>query len=291
MQISYPDTLCPICGTEIHWDQDHSSDPEDVYQESVNEQNDEPVSQEELLRRIKELENEKVRSKKKRRAVGGVSLIALTAVAAFLIGMKLPSMLRSSSYSTEETSASTRESVPAAETVTAAPTATPTAAPTATPTAAPTATPTPTPTYRSSYVTGISASSTLPNDKKGFSYYASHAMDGDSSTAWCENSSGNGIGEYLLISFDRTCTVHSITVKPGYQKNEERFYQNNRPQELTITVSDGSSYTLHCTDSIHAADTFTFPDGTETDFIKVSIKSVYAGNKWSDTLITDISIS
>ncbi len=192
------------------------------------------------------------------------------------------------------------------------PTATPT--PTETPTPTPTETPTPTPTetpvvptidpnesavasvveasdvstdgYELVTISSITASSEIEQD--GIDNGATAAIDGDEITSWQEGKDGDGIGEALLINLSRNYDIRYIKFKLGNWRSAERYSQNNRPKELTVLIGD----------EVFNAE---FPDGqteyclalskdVSANLVSVAIQSVYSGDEWDDTCISEISI-
>lgn len=70
--------------------------------------------------------------------------------------------------------------------------------------------------------------------------------DGRWDTAW--RVQGNGIGESLVLEFDRPIRVDEIQVLPGYAKLDpadgtDRFWQNRRVSRVRFEFSDGTQTT------------------------------------------------
>ena len=71
-----------------------------------------------------------------------------------------------------------------------------------------------------------------------------HAVDGDPTTAW--RVPGNGVGEYLILTFGEPVHVEFIAMIPGYAKVDpidgtDRFWQNRRVSSAQFLFSDGQS--------------------------------------------------
>lgn len=118
---------------------------------------------------------------------------------------------------------------------------------------------------------------------------ARNVLDGSSATAWSEGVSGNGIGETLTIQLNTTCRVNGIRILNGYQKSSDLYYKNARPSELRVTFSDGSSEDLYLTDEM-GWQGFTFSASHVTDQVTLTILGVYSGNKYEDTLISEVEL-
>ncbi len=136
-----------------------------------------------------------------------------------------------------------------------------------------------------SRVVQITASSTLTDN--GTVYPASLIMDGVMATAWSEGAEGYGIGESVTFSFNGTCHVSGLIIYNGYQKDSDLYYKNSRPREIMISTSKGDMSYIELADTM-GPQTVTFNDPVDTTFIRITIESVYPGNKYEDTLISEI---
>lgn len=73
-----------------------------------------------------------------------------------------------------------------------------------------------------------------------------NVIDGSYRTAWVEDASGDGIGEWLKLSFDRTYSINGVSVSNGYKKSSDLYQKNSRAEKIRLHFSDGSyrDYTL-----------------------------------------------
>lgn len=140
-----------------------------------------------------------------------------------------------------------------------------------------------------SAVSGANASSYLVEPQYGISHGPECVIDGNLSTGWVENASGQGIGESVTLSFNNVYRVSGFTINAGYQKSSSLYYKNSRPASLLVTFSDGSSVKLDL-DDYYGQQTFTFTSPVETTSVTFAIESVYAGNTYQDTVISEISL-
>ena len=233
-------------------------------------------------------------------------VIAVVGIAAFVLVSKY--MGESSQKSTSQTEqVKLTPTVSPTATETPVPTATETPTPTATPTETPTETPTPIPTidenesavaaivkasdvstdgYSLVSISKISASSQITQD--GINNGATAAIDGDEITSWQEGADGDGIGEALFINLTRDYEIRYIKFKLGNWRSAETYRQNNRPRKLAVQIGD-VVYNVE------------FPDGqTEyclalskdlsANYISITIQSVYSGDDWDDTCISEVEI-
>ena len=233
-------------------------------------------------------------------------VIAVVGIAAFVLVSKY--MGESSQKSTSQTEqVKLTPTVSPTATETPVPTATETPTPTATPTETPTETPTPIPTidenesavaaivkasdvstdgYSLVNISKISASSHITQE--GVNNDATAAIDGDEITSWQEGADGDGIGEALFINLTRDYEIRYIKFKLGNWRSAETYRQNNRPRKLAVQIGD-VVYNVE------------FPDGqTEyclalskdlsANYISITIQSVYSGDDWDDTCISEVGI-
>ena len=200
-------------------------------------------------------------------------------------------------------------------TPTAIPTPEPTPTPTAIPTPEPTPIPTPAPTPEAVQPSEITAALVpIETARSAFTnlHYASIksatadstikqtgenanavnepklAFDGDESTNWQEGKSDSGIGVGIAASFTKTEKVRYITLKLGNWKKEKNYYKgNNRPKKLRIEMQGFDREVGFPQDEwVEFCVELSAP--CETSWIKFTIRDVYRGNEWDDTVISDI---
>jgi hypothetical protein len=142
----------------------------------------------------------------------------------------------------------------------------------------------------------------------GVGFTADSAFDGAAETAWCENASGAGKGEYL--SFRLTKSVWGLSIYNGFTRFHfpDEFFEaayfehkledpsrgirdyfglNNRVKELEITSETGELlYTLSLGDTRAAQD---FPGVfLSPGRYRAVIRDVYSGSTWDDTCLGEI---
>ena len=127
-------------------------------------------------------------------------------------------------------------------------------------------------------------------ESKG-TYPVGNAFDGDLSTCWAEGASGYGIGEGISFTV-ATCGQASITLNiySGYHKSSERYYQNGRLMDITLLIN-GVPFTHTFSDAM-LPEAITIDGLADHAFVTIDliIDSVYEGNKWSDTCISEIEV-
>lgn len=146
-------------------------------------------------------------------------------------------------------------------------------------------------------------------DEWSCKYSAYNAFDGDQTTAWSEGAEGDGEGEILIVPVD---IFREIKIWSGFGKSDILFLANNRPHEIKIyyfqtneepqAVQNGVEFkniqlvetknivledknewqhlpNLHKTGNCNTVD---------AGFLGIEIISVFKGNKYADTCISEI---
>lgn len=142
-------------------------------------------------------------------------------------------------------------------------------------------------------ISSVSASSHLEEyyESTGHLYHVpENTIDGSYRTAWVENADGDGIGEWIKLSFDRTYTINGIEISNGYKKSADLYAKNNRPRQVRLHFSDGSYQDYDLTDTFEGAQRLTFPEPVTTNSIMIELLSVYPGTKYQDTCITELQV-
>ncbi|MBQ0002846.1 MAG: hypothetical protein KBT21_04855 [Treponema sp.] len=103
---------------------------------------------------------------------------------------------------------------------------------------------------------------------------------------WVEGASDSGIGESILVEF--TQDMYGISILNGYADiNRMKFYkENSRVKTLLVEdLQNGTSQTVNFEDCVY----FNYINFSKpTSKIKLTIKDVYSGSKYSDTCISAI---
>ena len=114
-------------------------------------------------------------------------------------------------------------------------------------------------------------------------------MDGDLSTAWVESADGSGEGEAFTLKLNGTYKVSGFTIYAGYQKNEDIYAKNSRPEKMTVMFSDGTRQDVELAD-INGPQKITFGAAVNTSSMRFIIQSVYPGTKYQDTAVSEIAL-
>ena len=134
-------------------------------------------------------------------------------------------------------------------------------------------------------ITEVYATSSL--SEYDMTHSPNRVIDGNTSTAWVEGVKGNGLGESVAFLLDDTYMMSGFEIYTGYQKDSDRYYKNARPKEISVSFSDGTSQIFELKDMM-GVQKIQLVAPVETNSIKITIRSVYSGNKYEDTVISEI---
>ncbi len=135
-------------------------------------------------------------------------------------------------------------------------------------------------------ISSVRASSEL--SENNMTHSAGRICDGRLDSAWVEGASGPGVNESIVFSFDAEYKVSGMNINAGYQKNQDIYYKNARPQSLKLTFSDGTSMSLQLND-ICGPQNIAFEHPVNTKEISVVTESIYPGNKYEDMAISELA--
>jgi hypothetical protein len=135
--------------------------------------------------------------------------------------------------------------------------------------------------------TAATASSYLKATESN-SYRATNLLDGDLTTAWNEGAEGVGLGEWVRFEFSQQTELARLEIANGYQKDDERFAGNPRVKTIRIEYSTGTSQLVDLLD-IKEFQTIN-TTRTAVEWLKLTIVSVYPGEEWEDTALSEVRI-
>ncbi|MFI3202563.1 MAG: hypothetical protein R3Y54_13770, partial [Eubacteriales bacterium] len=131
-------------------------------------------------------------------------------------------------------------------------------------------------------ITNASASSILPTWQHK-TYVPNNTLDGDTGTAWVENASGMGIGEWIEYYFSSTEVVQEIQFYNGYGAV---FDTNGVLSKVAISLSGGETFLY----SVGGHwNTLVLPYALETTSVRLTIVEAYT-NQHQDTCISETVI-
>jgi hypothetical protein len=143
--------------------------------------------------------------------------------------------------------------------------------------------------YRSIGTDTYCASSVL-SPQSGNTYGVRHLFESDENTAWVEGKPGQGLGEWVVVEFDKLRAVRGITIKNGYQKNSDIFYKNSRVRRLRLVFSQGDTKSFALEDRL-GNQNINFDAPIRSHWIQFIIDDVFPGSKYTDTAISKLVIA
>lgn len=120
-----------------------------------------------------------------------------------------------------------------------------------------------------------------------FTYEPKCILDDSKRTAWNEGVDGPGLGQWIRVSASSLQHVSGMSIRNGYPLRKSVYYNNNRPKDLTIILSDGHEINWTLDDLYDEWQDITFDTPHDIYWIKIVIQSVYEG-KIDDTCISSI---
>jgi hypothetical protein len=125
-----------------------------------------------------------------------------------------------------------------------------------------------------------------------YSYGPENLFDDDTDTAWVEGVPGQGIGQWIVVAFDRIRLVKSIEVINGYAKDHLVFQKNSRVKDIKIEFSGRDEPAYFKLKDSETPQLVPLPDDAplKAYWIKFTVESVYPGTKWEDTAISELRI-
>lgn len=143
--------------------------------------------------------------------------------------------------------------------------------------------------YCGGVILDVSSSSALSTQYKG-----DNAHDFSILNAWVEGAPGNGEGEYLVYTFPGYCPrITTIQILNGYTKTEKAWLDNGRVKRLRMYYN-GEPYAILELEDTRRLQSFDvgilgFNDSSAADWtLKFEILDVYPGDKYADTVITEL---
>jgi hypothetical protein len=136
-----------------------------------------------------------------------------------------------------------------------------------------------TPPATNADIRSMTASSTLQGNESKFG--AANLHDADL-TSWCEGKPDDGIGETITIVLARQVRVDTIYFVNGFGQSKNH-HNNNRVKELAV-----NGHVIQLTDSWMEPSSIALKEPIVTDRLTLEIRSVFKGDKWSDTCLTEV---
>jgi hypothetical protein len=142
----------------------------------------------------------------------------------------------------------------------------------------------PSTTATTTQVPSITASSTLDQATTD-DYAPSNAMDGDLTTCWSEGATG-ATRQWIRFAFASPRAIRRIHVVNGYAKGR-RWRQNSRVKKAVLVFPDGTRKEWLLKD-VNSWQTLDLARTVTVRWVKLVIQSVYPGERWQDTSISEV---
>jgi hypothetical protein len=120
------------------------------------------------------------------------------------------------------------------------------------------------------------------------SFQATNLLDGDLSTPWLEGANGAGLGEWVRFEFAQPLELARIEIANGYQKDDGRFLGNPRVRLLKVEYSSGAVQIVQLFDVKDMQ--IIEPASEAVEWVRLVILSVYPGDEWQDTALSEVRI-
>ncbi|MGI9477176.1 MAG: NADase-type glycan-binding domain-containing protein [Hyphomicrobiaceae bacterium] len=134
-------------------------------------------------------------------------------------------------------------------------------------------------------------SSYLPTSGVNRSDYGPASLfDGSDRTAWVEGRTArrdDGIGEWILLDWQRERRIRGFTLKNGYWKSKRLFAANGRVTRLRARFSSGRTVEIALRDSARQQSVALRKPEPAT-WVQLEILKAKRGTKYSDTAITEL---
>lgn len=146
------------------------------------------------------------------------------------------------------------------------------------------------------HVISVLASSQLA-DYHDKSYGPENLLDHNHGTPWVEGADGVGVGESVQIKLDQKTYVQEFVLYNGYQETEELFYKNGCVAKVVVDFGNGvvremDCQSYYCGPGMNGIwfDKISLEQPVLTDVISIRILEANAGEKYSDTCISEIGL-
>jgi len=129
-------------------------------------------------------------------------------------------------------------------------------------------------------------------------YHPNYALDDNPATAWVEGADGFGEGESITLPLSpiRDARALRLRIWNGYQKSLYLWTKNAMPRDVDVTVldtnGDGVTTVSESLARVQGPQEFVIelPRRRVLAGVRLTIRSVYEGQKYDDTCISDIDV-
>jgi len=137
-------------------------------------------------------------------------------------------------------------------------------------------------------ITSATTSGVMASDENG-SYEAKKVIDGKQATYWVEGGEGSGLGSWVQLDFEAPTTVTALRIWNGSWYSYDFWQRHSRLKEVELEFSDGTKVKKTLTDD-KLVELVSLDKSVKASWVKVKIKSVYSGNTFNDTAVSEIQV-
>ncbi len=134
-----------------------------------------------------------------------------------------------------------------------------------------------------------SSAKTTSGEVNGIRYDAKHLRDGKQSTVWMEGEDGSGLGSYVELRLNEPAVVKQLRIWNGHWYTYDYWQRHSRVKELEIEFSDGRKQKVTLADE-KLPETINVDSPAKVEWVKLIVRSVYAGNTYNDTAISEVQL-
>jgi len=137
-------------------------------------------------------------------------------------------------------------------------------------------------------ILSVNASGTKLNDETG-KYDPKFVSDGKQQSYWVEGGDGSGLGSWVQLNFEGPTTVSALQIWNGSWYSYDFWERHSRIKELELEFSDGTKEKTTLTNE-RRMERVDLAKPVTAEWVKVKIKSVYSGNTFNDTGISEVQV-
>lgn len=119
-------------------------------------------------------------------------------------------------------------------------------------------------------------------------YPATNVKD-KKSKPWFEGDPGSGVGSWIEVDLGATKTVTKLAVFAGDWQSGTSWKQANRPKELEVKWSDGTTEVWTLVDEMRM-QVFTPSSPKSTSTIRLKVNQIFNGSAFPDTAISELMV-
>ena len=110
-----------------------------------------------------------------------------------------------------------------------------------------------------------------------------------------------GIGETIIIEFDKAKSVSEIDIYPGFLKTKNRYLLNGQPTKVLVEWDDGQKELILDRIAVDESDDIFDNDEVpisklhlendiQTQYLKLTILDAVAGSKYKDVAVSEVKV-